>query len=61
MTRSLGGALFIWAAGAIAAFCTLAVWLELGLTIPTYTDPVTGIVRNIARSGGEKNFVCARW
>jgi amino acid transporter len=43
--------------GGVVALCLLLVWLEFGLSIPVQRDLLTGSIRNVPRSGGEKNFL----
>ena len=54
-TRTSGGAIFMWVLGGLITYSGLAVYLELGLTVPRYL--VHGRWRSVPRSGGEKNYV----
>ncbi len=56
-TGSVGASLLLWAFGGLIATCGLLVWLELGLSIPLRLIPGTGELKNVPRSGGEKNYV----
>jgi len=54
-TGSVAGALFMWALGGLISYAGMAVYLELGLTIPRYL--VNERWLSVPRSGGEKNYV----
>jgi len=54
-TETTAGALFMWVLGGLISYAGMAVYLELGLTIPRYL--VRGRWRSVPRSGGEKNYV----
>ena len=56
-TGSVGASLLLWAIGGLVSTCGLLVWLELGLSIPLRFIPGTGELKNVPRSGGEKNYV----
>ena len=56
-TGSVGASLLLWAFGGLITTCGLLVWLELGLSIPVRLIPGTGELKNVPRSGGEKNYV----
>ena len=56
-TGSVGASLLLWGIGGLVATCGLLVWLELGLSIPLRMIPGTGELKNVPRSGGEKNYV----
>ncbi|KAK5165825.1 uncharacterized protein LTR77_008748 [Saxophila tyrrhenica] len=53
----VGGALFLWTAGALISICGLYVWLECGLSIPQRRVRGETEPRGVPRSGGEKNFL----
>ena len=54
-TNSVSISLLFWGIGPLIAICGLAVWLELGLSIPKFN--VEGTQVSVPRSGGEKNYV----
>ncbi|KPI45401.1 High-affinity methionine permease [Cyphellophora attinorum] len=56
-TGCVGGALFLWALGALLSLCGLYVWLECGLSMPRQHIPGEEEPRGVPRSGGEKNFL----
>ncbi|KAF8458486.1 amino acid/polyamine transporter I [Terfezia claveryi] len=54
-TETAAGALFMWVLGGLISYAGMAVYLELGLTIPRYL--VHGRWQSVPRSGGEKNYL----
>ncbi|KAF8419522.1 amino acid/polyamine transporter I [Tirmania nivea] len=54
-TETTAGAILMWVLGGLISYAGLAVYLELGLTIPRYL--VHGRWRSVPRSGGEKNYL----
>lgn len=56
-TGCVGGALFLWVAGAFISLCGLYVWLECGLSMPQRRVHGEAEPRGVPRSGGEKNFL----
>lgn len=56
-TGCVGGALFLWTAGALISLCGLYVWLECGLSMPQRRVRGEPEPRGVPRSGGEKNFL----
>ena len=56
-TGSVAVSLLLWAIGGLVVTCGVLVWLELGLSVPLRMIPGTGELKNVPRSGGEKNYV----
>ena len=53
-TQSVGVALLLWFAGAVAAAAGTFVFVEFGLTLPRYL--VAGSKEAVPKNGGELNY-----
>ncbi len=60
-TQSIGASLLLWVYGAIFALAGVAIYVELGLTIPRWSFGPNGEKISTPRSGDAMNYVgCVR-